>query len=66
MSVKSASQTSDNSEGQTQNTGYDSFREQEKIYYAQVVACHKMNLFSPAKRNLAKKGNCGHPCATYT
>ena len=65
MSLKSSSKTSDNSEVQKGKIPYDSFREQGKIYYAQVVAYHYMNLFFPVKRNFAKKDNCGLPCLLH-
>ena len=45
----------DNSAGQIQNTRLLS-PQTRRVYYASVVACHFVNLFSSSQKELCKKG----------
>ena len=45
----------DNSEGQIQNTVLLS-PQTRRVYYASVVACHFVHLFSASQKKLCKKG----------
>lgn len=34
--------------------------QKSRVYYALVLACHFIYIFSSSQKKFAKKGNCGH------